>query len=132
MASGEGGEEPLQPGSALRLCCAKARRERRVLHFPLDVLQKHCVKTYLKLTDYRSKSFPKEVRRPKKPESTHCAVTVANMKKWDYKVKEGDWSLITNHFHPVTGMGELAAALDREQPVQFVSVATSLAAAPGQ
>ena len=41
--------------------------------FPLSDLQKHCVKTYLNLTDYKSKSFPKEVRRQKR-ESTHCAV----------------------------------------------------------
>jgi hypothetical protein len=77
--------------------------------FPLRTLQQHCNKTYHSKGDSKGDSFPREVRRQKR-EATHCAVRLADMKEWDYKVKEGDWSLITKHFHPVTGMGEPTAA----------------------
>jgi hypothetical protein len=69
---------------------------------PLSELQKQCVKTYLKKSN--GKSFPQEVRRLKNRKSTHCAVTPDDMKKC--KIKEGDWSLVTKHFEPVTGLGE--------------------------
>ena len=66
---------------------------------PLRALQQHCLKVYLK-----GQSLPLEVRRRKNPKSTHCAARPRDLK--EYGVKEGDWSLVTKRFNPVTGLGE--------------------------
>src|ERR1035438_7226760 len=71
--------------------------------FPLRTLQQHCNKTYHSKGDSKGDSFPREVRRRKNPKSTHCAARPSDLQ--EYRVKEdGDWSLVTKHFNPVTGL----------------------------
>ena len=71
---------------------------------PLRTLQQYCLKTYHD-KDSKGDSFPREVRRRKNPKSTHCAVGPRDLQ--EYRVKEDrDWSLVTKHFNPVTGLGE--------------------------
>ena len=67
--------------------------------FRLRTLQQYCNKTY-RDKDSKGDSFPREVRRRKNPKSTHCAVRPRDLQEYR------DWSLITKHFNPVTGLGE--------------------------
>lgn len=65
--------------------------------FPLRALQQYCVTGYLK--DSKGEPFPGG-KRPRNPKSTHCAILPSHLQ--EYK----DWSLITNHFNPVTALDE--------------------------
>jgi hypothetical protein len=69
---------------------------------PLRALQQYCLKGYLK--DSKGEPFSGG-KRPRNPKSTHGAVRPRDLQ--EYRVKEDrDWSLVTKHFNPVTGLGE--------------------------
>jgi hypothetical protein len=71
---------------------------------PLRALQHYLLKRYLK--DSKGEPFPGG-KRPRNAKSTHCAVWPRDLQ--EYRVKDDrDWSLITKHFNPVTGVGEQA------------------------
>lgn len=68
---------------------------------PLRALQQYCLKNYLR--DTKGELFPGG-KRPRNPESTHGAIRPRDLQEYR------DWSLITKHFNPVTGLGEQAAS----------------------
>ena len=68
---------------------------------PLRALQQYCLKNYL--SDTKGELFPGG-KRPRNPESTHGAIRPRDLQEYR------DWSLITKHFNPVTGLGEQAAS----------------------
>jgi hypothetical protein len=92
--------------------------------FPLRALQQRCLKGYLK--DSKGELFPGG-KRPRNPQSTHGAVRPRDLQ--EYRVKEDrDWSLITKHFSPVTGLGEQDGPANGSQPVRSETDRASSAA----
>ncbi len=82
---------------------------------PLRTLQQYCLNIYHD-KDSKGDSFPREVRRRKNPNSTHCAVRPRDLQ--EYRVKEDrDWSLVTKHFNPVTGLGEQIGSANGSKPI---------------